>query len=137
MNFADIDKPERKKLRKRFVKEPYCKRGKRMEFEDYSRQTAESYFVLSPEGLGPDCYRTWEALLCGAIPIIKTSPLDPLFEGLPILIIKSWHAITETYLKEQYRKITSQTYDIKRLYCDYWFNKIEVVKKRYRKGLEC
>ena len=44
-------------------------------------------FVLSLAGNGLDCHRTWEALYLGSIVITKTSPLDPLFAGLPVVII--------------------------------------------------
>jgi hypothetical protein len=30
-------------------------------------------FVASPYGGGPDCHRTWEALILGCIPIVKSS----------------------------------------------------------------
>ncbi len=33
-------------------------------------------FVLSPHGNGLDCHRTWEALLLGCIPVVKTSAID-------------------------------------------------------------
>ena len=87
LNFADNGKPERTRLRKKFLGQPYVKRGARVEFKEYLEQTASSCFVLSPAGLGPDCYRNWEALLCGSIPVMKTGPCDKLFEGLPVLII--------------------------------------------------
>lgn len=51
-------------------------------------------FVLSPHGNGLDCHRTWEALALGCIPVVKTSPLDRLYEGLPVLIVKRWSDIT-------------------------------------------
>ncbi len=133
LNFADVGKPERQMLRKRFLKEPYAKRGKRQEFRDYLWQTAESYFVLSPMGLGPDCYRTWEAMLCGSIPVVRRSHLDPMYEGLPVLIVDDWKQITEEYLKEAYTSITSKKYDISRLYVDFWFNKIQEVQNEFLK----
>lgn len=55
-------------------------------------------FVISPHGNGLDCHRTWEALVLGCIPIVKTSPLDPLYDGLPVLIVKEWKDVSETLL---------------------------------------
>ena len=92
---------------------------------------AQSKFVLSPAGYGPDCYRTWEALLVGSIPIVKKSQLDPLFEGLPVLIVDSWSDITEEFLHKKYEEITARQYDIKRLYTEYWFAKIKAVKEEF------
>lgn len=55
-------------------------------------------YVVSPHGNGLDCHRTWEALALGCIPIVKTSPLDPMFEGLSVLIVKDWKDITKELL---------------------------------------
>ena len=41
----------------------------------YYIHIARSKFVLSPPGLGMDCYRTWEALYLGSIPIVLNSSL--------------------------------------------------------------
>ena len=61
MNFAAQDeKPERQMLRKKFIDEPYCKRGARQPFKDYMKEMASCMFAFSPPGLGCDCYRTWE-----------------------------------------------------------------------------
>jgi hypothetical protein len=55
-------------------------------------------YVISPHGNGLDCHRTWEALFLGCIPILKTSPLDPMFQGLPVLIVQNWSDISQTLL---------------------------------------
>ena len=54
----------------------------------------EYAFVLSPFGNGMDCHRTWEALLCGCIPIVRSSVFDELFEGLPVLIVDKWEDVS-------------------------------------------
>jgi len=54
--------------------------------------------VISPHGGGLDCHRTWEALALGCYPIVKSSPLDPLFEKLPVLIVKEWSDVTQERL---------------------------------------
>lgn len=53
-------------------------------------------FEVSPRGNGLDCFRTWEALLLGTIPIVRRSTLDPLFddEDLPVARVDSWEEIT-------------------------------------------
>ena len=56
-------------------------------------------FSISPHGNGLDCYRTWEDLILGCIVIIKTSSLDSLYEGLPVVIVKDWSEITEKTLE--------------------------------------
>lgn len=131
LNFADNGKPERTKLRKKFLGKPFVKRGERVEFKEYARQTASAYFVLSPKGLGPDCYRNWEALLCGSIPIIKSCPFNSLFDGLPVLIVEDWDILSEEYLREKYKEITSRKYDIKRLYTKYWTDQIRAIQREF------
>lgn len=79
-------------------------------------------YVISPHGNGLDCHRTWEALVLGCIPIMKSSPLDPLFEGLPVLIVKEWSDITQELL-DTFEENNSQ---IQKLELSYWiqeFNK--------------
>jgi hypothetical protein len=46
-------------------------------------------FEICPRGNGLDCHRTWEALLLRSIPIVRTSTLDPLYEGFPVVIIST------------------------------------------------
>ena len=55
-------------------------------------------FVLSPFGNGMDCHRTWEALLCGCIPIVCSSVFNELFDGLPVLIVDKWANISLSLL---------------------------------------
>jgi len=57
-------------------------------------------FVLSPFGNGLDCHRTWEALLCGCIPIVRTKVFQELFYGLPVLIVEDWVNVTKALLEK-------------------------------------
>jgi hypothetical protein len=58
------------------------------------REKTRFAFVVSPHGHGLDCHRTWESLLLGNIVIVKRSSLDPLYEGLPVVIVDAWQDIT-------------------------------------------
>lgn len=55
-------------------------------------------FTVSPHGNGLDCHRTWESLALGNIVIVRRSPLDPLYEGLPVVIIDRWTDINQDNL---------------------------------------
>lgn len=132
LNFADVNKPERKKVREQFIKKPYTKRGERQPFKSYLKEMATCKFALSPKGLGCDCYRTWEALLTGTIPIVRSSQLNPLYEDLPILVIDRWEDVDEAYLNKAYDEITSRKYDISKLYMEYWINKINAVRNEFK-----
>jgi len=73
-------------------------------------------YVISPHGNGLDCHRTWEALVLGCIPIVKTSPLDLLYEGLPVLIVKEWSDVTAELLAS----FVPQTNAMNKLTLSYW-----------------
>ena len=83
-------------------------------------------FVASPEGNGPDCIRTWEALALGVIPIVKnTSDCQIISQNtFPILVINNWDEVVEM-TEERLASIFSQyesveKSDITKL--DYWEN---------------
>ena len=63
------------------------------------RNQTEFAFVVSPFGQDYECIRTWEALCLGCIVILKTSPLDPIYSDLPVLIINDWSEITQPFLE--------------------------------------
>jgi len=63
------------------------------------REKTRYAFVVSPHGNGLDCHRTWESLVLGNIVIVKRSSLDPLYEGLPVVIVDDWRQITSENLK--------------------------------------
>jgi hypothetical protein len=58
------------------------------------RKRGRYAFVLSPHGNGLDCHRTWEALALGHIVLVPSSSLNNLYEGLPVVPLKSWSDIT-------------------------------------------
>jgi|SRR5215475_237233 len=64
------------------------------------RERGRYAFVLSPHGMGLDCHRTWEALALGHIVLVPSSSLDPLYDGLPVVPLKSWGDITSEKLRE-------------------------------------
>ena len=135
MNFS-TGYGDRKHVRELFLNKPYCKTTDNgIAYSSYLEEMAECYFALSPEGTGPDCYRTYEALLVGSIPIVKRSQFDVLFEDLPVLIIDTWEqAANETFLKEALKKITSKKYTIEKLYTHYWTSKIQELQQKFRKN---
>jgi hypothetical protein len=93
-------------------------------FESWLHQL-DYAFVLSPHGGGLDCHRTWEALALGCYPIVRTSGIDGLFEGLPVLIVGSWSDVTEErlrqFVEEQKGKEGSP---LPKLQLAYWTDKI-------------
>jgi hypothetical protein len=85
-------------------------------------------FVASPYGGGFDCHRTWEALALGCIPIVKSCGLDPLYEKLPVLIVKRWSDINGRLLEDTKKKFKDSFNNIEKLRLEYWINLINSYK---------
>lgn len=94
--------------------------------ENYRSLLRQSLFVLSPPGNGFDCHRTWEALYCGAVPVVLNGYLSRLFtETLPIKSVDNWDEILDLNSEEleiEYRKLMSRQRSM--LLMDYWIKKI-------------
>jgi hypothetical protein len=88
------------------------------------RKWGEYAFVLSPHGVGLDCHRTWEALACGNIVLVPSSPLDVLYEGLPVIPITDWNEVTHQSLAAWAERYAGCRFDEQRLTSDYWVNRM-------------
>jgi len=84
-------------------------------------------YIASPAGQGVDCFRTWEAMLLGAIAILRIDAdgaMRGLFTGLPVLIVGDWKEITEDVLVKHYdqhlRTVASNGYSLEKLTSTYW-----------------
>lgn len=55
-------------------------------------------FEASPRGNSIDCHRTWEALILGTIPIVASTQMDPIYDGLPVAIVEDWSEVTQERL---------------------------------------
>lgn len=98
---------------------------------DYLMEVMRSKFVASPRGHGLDCHRTWEALLMGAYPIVKTSPLDSIYKDLPVVIISDWSEITTEFLQQKYDEFQSKSWNMSKIYIHYW---IDLIKRTLREA---
>jgi hypothetical protein len=101
-------------------------RKRRDSDEIYRKLDANTYFdmlrnyafIASPEGNGPDCHRTWEALYLGVTPIVKNNISIDFFGkiGIPLLIINDWNNIdTNIELNREKNNL---------IYFEYWKNVI-------------
>jgi hypothetical protein len=93
------------------------------------KRMAEFAFIPSPAGNGLDCHRTWEALNLGCIAIVKASPIDPLFDLLPVWIVQDWKDVTLDNMQKVLDdfKTRFDTFEFERLRLDYWINRIRSV----------
>ena len=68
-----------------------------------------SKFALSPRGHGLNCYRTWEILAVGTIPIIEYHPSNEnLYSGMPVLHVKDWRNVTPDFLAQEWLRIMAK-----------------------------
>ena len=93
------------------------------------RKWGEHAFVLSPPGVGLDCHRTWEALACGNIVLVPPSPLDGLYEGLPVIPVEDWNNITPRNLDRWLEYYSECPIGEERLKSSYWISKMKSVAK--------
>jgi hypothetical protein len=97
-------------------------------YETWTNQTKFA-FVVSPFGNGLDCHRTWEALILGCIPIIRSSAMNPLFDDLPVLLIEKWSDITQELLDSTIEKFKNRSFNYDKLLLKYWVDRINSYKK--------
>ncbi len=130
MNFTPFTNPSvRKYVYKLFRKKSFCTVSSRKDFRSYLIDLAQTKFGLSPRGNGEDCIRTWELLYMGARPIVMSSSIDSLFEGLPVVIIKDWNEVTEKFLEAKWEEMSQQEFHLERMYAGYWLEMISSYKK--------
>ena len=127
--YEESRRKERKHVYELFKDKPFCFKSEQKPLSEYLYELTQCKFILSPRGWGLDCYRTWEALLSGCIPIVKSSILNILYTDLPILIINDRQEITEEFLIQKYKEMSTKKYNFKKLYADYWFNLMNSQKK--------
>lgn len=94
-------------------------------FAEYLAEMKTHKFAVAPPGRGLDTHRAWESLMVGTIPIMMTTPLNSLYDNLPVLIIEDWAIITPEFLEKEYIRIRARTYDFSVLYSPYWKNLLE------------
>ncbi len=91
MNFIDTtNTPKRTECRKALEGDPRVTRAANLSVPEYFTDLGRSKFVVCPEGTGYDTHRVYEALFCGATPVVLHGPLDPLYETLPVCIVNAW-----------------------------------------------
>ncbi len=93
------------------------------------QRQAECMFVVSPEGAGIDCHRTWEALLLGCIPVVKTNKLSKLFEELPVVVIDEWNDFNSEFMIQQLNILRMKKFDFSQLFSAYWRAELNHIHK--------
>jgi hypothetical protein len=106
---------------------------RRLPQDECWRMHGDFAFEISPRGKGLDCFRTWECLVLGTIPIVKSSTLDPLFvdEKFPVAIVQSFDEVTPANLA-RWRDELAPLFTaemLQRLTNDYWLDRIRAAMR--------
>ena len=67
---------------------------------DHYRSMTRTAAVIAPRGNGLDTHRAWEALLLGRVLVTRTSSLDPLWAGFPVLVLREWRDLSHARVTE-------------------------------------
>lgn len=94
-------------------------------FDNYLNNISSHKFVLCPEGNGIDTHRTWETLYVGVIPIEKRNLNNQFYTDLPICFVNNWSDINETFLNNEFERITNSNWNLDKLKFEFWENKIK------------
>lgn len=136
LNMRTHQLPERAAIYAQLQTEPWVTSVERTDPLTYLRDLGRSWIVPSPAGHGPDCYRTWEALVMGAIPVVTHSSLDALYADLPVWLIDDWSEVTEDACQAQVAQVTSTReeglYHLEKLFMTYW--KTVIVERNHDAG---
>jgi glycoprotein-N-acetylgalactosamine 3-beta-galactosyltransferase len=96
-----------------------CARSK-ISQQEYFDGLRTHRFMISPAGNGLDTHATWEALLAGCIPIVPRSPLDSLFEGLPVWLVDSWEEVTDEAALRKEQELKGKAYKWEKVFAKGW-----------------
>jgi len=130
LNIRNTHPSTRPRVLEIFANKIFCKFSRFVPFELYMAHVASSRFVISPRGWNIDCFRTWETLYAGSIPIVESSGLNALYEDLPVIIVEDWNQVTKEFLEVEFEKLRKKTFRLEKLHVQYWFDKIQRAKER-------
>lgn len=82
----------------------------------------EFSFVLSPQGHGLDCIRTFEGLCLGCIVIMKKSCLDSIYHDLPVLLVDEWTDVNKELLERTLKEYSNKKFNYEKLKMKYWLD---------------
>lgn len=124
-NFTD----ERVALNQFFATKDWATHSARNDYpvEEYWQDIADHKFVLCPAGNGLDCYRNWETLYLGSIPVMRRTPFSENFRthGLPVVLVDSLFDLTPSFLHTACAEMEGMTFCLESLKLCYWKNRIQ------------
>lgn len=102
----------RKTYQKTLLRNGFATQDRKLSPTAYWQHLRNSKFVVSPEGNGVDCHRTYEALIAGCIPIVERAHerhLRYVYGDVPLLFTTDYSEITSEYLEAQLAIMLART----------------------------
>eukprot|EP01004_Peranema_trichophorum_P005042 NODE_3921_length_1261_cov_36.015817_g3440_i0.p1 GENE.NODE_3921_length_1261_cov_36.015817_g3440_i0~~NODE_3921_length_1261_cov_36.015817_g3440_i0.p1 ORF type:complete len:374 (+),score=21.43 NODE_3921_length_1261_cov_36.015817_g3440_i0:63-1184(+) len=93
---------------------------KRVPHKEYYLEMANHTFVLSPPGHGADCYRTWESLYLGSIPVTAKALKHSLFDNLPVICVDDLAKLSPDDLVKGKEELNSLKFSWDKLWMPWW-----------------
>jgi hypothetical protein len=94
--------------------------------KEYWAEMADHHFVLCPPGVGLDCYRNYEALYLGCVPVVERSTFSQrIFCGLPVLVVDSLFDLTPGFLRAKLEEMKGWEYKDEFVRLSYWKRQVE------------
>jgi len=92
----------------------------------YMDRLLESKFVFSPQGMGMNNHRDWEALLAGAVPLVDYhAELEPMWETLPVVRVRDWANVTPAFLETEWERLhLDASLEWTRIYLPFWLDRL-------------
>eukprot|EP01061_Rhynchopus_euleeides_P025637 TRINITY_DN41586_c0_g1_i1.p2 TRINITY_DN41586_c0_g1~~TRINITY_DN41586_c0_g1_i1.p2 ORF type:complete len:118 (+),score=33.90 TRINITY_DN41586_c0_g1_i1:27-356(+) len=99
---------------------------KEASLHSYGRRAGQHRFCMAPPGHGLDTHRLWETLVFGCIPLVVSSPLDPLLRDMPVVVLPSWDSLDIPALQRRYGELMAaeSRFDMAKLYLPYWVRQV-------------
>ena len=91
--------------------------------EDWKKAVQDHFFVACPPGHGYDTHRLWEVLIAGSLPVVISTPMDSMYDNLPVVIVQNWSQMTYNFLKNEKSKFEDRSDFLpEKLFFTYWQN---------------
>ena len=102
---------------------------------DYVEELQRSKFILSPAGMGWDCYRIWEAFAYGSVPVIehynRPDGWRRSLDGLPVVWVAHFREVTPELLEAEYTRLSQlRNYTFEKLTSRYWLDFIQKLRAK-------
>ena len=101
-----------------------CTVEKRIPMQKYVETLSCSQFVISPRGLNIDCFRTWESLYAGSIPVVQSYGIDDIYKDLPVIVVTDLATVTKETLDNELQRLKKNAFDLNKLNSEYWLSQI-------------